>query len=170
MKVLTAVGARPQFIKATVASWALRQVPGGEEILLYTDQHYDANMSRVFFKELDLPRPDVNLGISEGTHGQNTGRMIEAIEAVSLEEKPDWVLVYGDTDSTLAGALAAVNLHISVAHVTAGLRSFNRQMPRRLTECLPTMRLTCSSHPPKPRWRTYDARACPRSALPSWTM
>jgi UDP-GlcNAc3NAcA epimerase len=122
MKVVSVVGARPQFIKAAVVSRALRAVEGLREVLVHTGQHYDDNMSRIFFEELEIPQPDYNLGIGGGTHGQNTGRMLEAVEAVLLKEKPDAVLVYGDTDSTLAGALAAVKLHIPVAHVEAGLK------------------------------------------------
>ena len=136
MKVLSVVGARPQFIKAAVVSRALRAAPDTREILLHTGQHYDDNMSQIFFDELDIPRPDVNLGIGGGIHGQNTGRMIEAIEAVLLAERPNWVLVYGDTDRTLAGALAAVKLHIPVAHVEASLRSFNRRMPEEINRVL----------------------------------
>ncbi len=136
MKILSVVGARPQFIKAAAVSRALRQHRRVREVLLHTGQHYDANMSAVFFQELDIPAPDYHLGIGGGTHAQNTGRMMEAIEAVLLEEQPDWVIVYGDTDSTLAGALAAVKIHIPVAHVEAGLRSFNRQMPEEINRIL----------------------------------
>ena len=135
MKIVSIIGARPQFIKAAMVSRALRRA-GVQEFLLHTGQHYDDNMSRVFFDELEIPRPDVNLGIGGGTHGQNTGRMLEAIEAVLLQERPDWVLVYGDTDSTLAGALATVKIHLPVAHVEAGLRSFNRQMPEEINRVL----------------------------------
>ena len=135
MKIVTVIGARPQFIKAAVVSRALHS-RGVEELLVHTGQHYDANMSDVFFKELEIPKPAHHLGIGGGSHGQNTGRMIEAIEKVLLETKPDWMLVYGDTDSTLAGALAAVKLHIPVAHVEAGLRSFNRRMPEEINRTL----------------------------------
>ena len=137
MKINTIIGARPQFIKAAVVSRAFREHhPEVREMLIHTGQHYDQNMSEVFFDELDIPRPNHNLGIGGGTHGQNTGRMIEQIETVLLAERPDWVLVYGDTDSTLAGTLAAVKLHIPVAHVEAGLRSFNRRMPEEINRVL----------------------------------
>lgn len=136
-KIVTIVGARPQFIKAAVVSRAFsRLFPDLQELLIHTGQHYDANMSSVFFDELDIPDPRYNLGVGGGTHGQNTGRMIEKVERVLLQERPDWVLVYGDTDSTLAGALAAVKLHIPVAHVEAGLRSFNRGMPEEINRVL----------------------------------
>jgi len=135
MKILTIIGARPQFIKAATVSRAFAMM-GVNEVLLHTGQHFDTNMSDVFFDELEIPRPAYHLGIGGGSHGQNTGRMIEAIERVLLDEKSDWVLVYGDTDSTLAGALAAVKLHIPVAHVEAGLRSFNRLMPEEINRVL----------------------------------
>jgi len=136
MKIVTVVGARPQFIKAAVVSRCISSQKGISEVLVHTGQHYNTNMSDVFFNELDIRKPDYHLGIGGGTHGQNTGRMIEAIEKVLIEEKPNWVLVYGDTDSTLAGALAAVKLHIPVAHVEAGLRSYNRKMPEEINRLL----------------------------------
>lgn len=138
MKVVTVVGARPQFIKAAAVSRAIREAKGGaiEEVLVHTGQHFDANMSSVFFEELDIPHPRYNLEISGGNHGSMTGRMLEAVEIVLLKEKPDWVLIYGDTNSTLAGALAAAKLHIPVAHVEAGLRSFNMRMPEEVNRIL----------------------------------
>jgi UDP-GlcNAc3NAcA epimerase len=128
MIVFTVLGARPQFIKAAPVSQALRQ-SGHQEYMLHTGQHYDYGMSQVFFDELDLTTPAINLGIGSGSHAQQTGQMLEGIEQALLDQNPDWVLVYGDTNSTLAGALAAAKLHIPVAHVEAGLRSYNRSMP-----------------------------------------
>lgn len=136
MKVLTVLGARPQFIKASVVSAALNAHAGMSEVVVHTGQHFDANMSDVFFSELGMASPAYQLDIHGGHHGEMTGRMLQAIESVLLQEKPDAVLVYGDTNSTLAGALAAAKLHIPVAHVEAGLRSFNMRMPEEINRIL----------------------------------
>lgn len=135
-KIVTILGARPQFIKASVVSHALLQIPHITEVVVHTGQHFDTNMSDVFFTELGLAKPAHGLNIHGGTHAAMTGRMLIEIEKVLLAEKPDAVLVYGDTNSTLAGALAAAKLHIPVAHVEAGLRSFNMAMPEEINRIL----------------------------------
>lgn len=135
-KILTVIGARPQFIKASVVSKSIQDTHGLREIMLHTGQHFDTNMSDVFFNQLQIPKPDVQLNIHGGSHGEMTGRMLSAIEEAIIEHKPDRLLVYGDTNSTLAGALAAAKLHIPVAHIEAGLRSFNMRMPEEVNRIL----------------------------------
>jgi UDP-GlcNAc3NAcA epimerase len=136
VKVLTVLGARPQFIKASVVSVAIAKQADMEEVLVHTGQHFDANMSDIFFRELGMEKPRHDLAINSGGHGEMTGRMLIEVEKVLQTERPDVVLVYGDTNSTLAGALAAAKLHIPVAHVEAGLRSFNMRMPEEINRIL----------------------------------
>jgi len=140
IKILTILGARPQFIKAgSVSREVRRQKEEGkniQEVIVHTGQHYDANMSDIFFQQMQIPKPDYFLGIGGKSHGAMTGQMIEKIEEVALKEKPDWIMVYGDTNSTLAGAIVASKLHIKLAHIEAGLRSFNMKMPEEVNRIL----------------------------------
>jgi UDP-GlcNAc3NAcA epimerase len=136
MKILTILGARPQFIKAGSVSREIQKHKNIQEIIVHTGQHYDADMSDVFFEQMQIPKPDYFLGIGGKSHGAMTGQMIEKIEEVAIKEKPDWIMVYGDTNSTLAGALVASKLHIKLAHIEAGLRSFNMKMPEEINRIL----------------------------------
>jgi UDP-GlcNAc3NAcA epimerase len=140
IKILTILGARPQFIKAGSVSREVKRVKEEgisiEEIIVHTGQHYDTNMSDIFFEQMQIPKPNYFLGIGGKSHGAMTGQMIEKIEEVALKEKPDWIMVYGDTNSTLAGAIVASKLHIKLAHIEAGLRSFNMKMPEEVNRIL----------------------------------
>lgn len=129
MKVMSVVGARPQFVKLGPICEALAKTHNVAHVIVHTGQHYDASMSAIFFEDLGIPSPDVHLGIGSGSHGVQTGAMLASLDAVLAEHRPDWTVVYGDTNSTLAAALSAVKMHLPVAHVEAGLRSFNRRMP-----------------------------------------
>ncbi len=139
MKICTIIGARPQFIKAAAVSAKIAEMQSSEniyEIIIHTGQHYDSDMSRIFFEELKIPKEEYNLEVGSGLHGVQTGKMLEGIEKILLDESPEWVLIYGDTNSTLAGALAASKLHIPVAHVESGMRSFNRRMPEEINRVI----------------------------------
>lgn len=136
MKIISIVGARPQFIKAGVVSSALQNSGHFEEIVVHTGQHFDENMSAIFFEQLNIKQPAYNLNINGGSHGVMTGKMLQSIEEILINEKPERLIVYGDTNSTLAGALAASKLHIPITHIEAGLRSFNMRMPEEINRVL----------------------------------
>jgi len=136
IKIVTVLGARPQFIKAGSVSREIAKYENVIEIIVHTGQHYDTNMSDIFFEEMKIPKPDYYLGVGGKGHGAMTGQMIEKIEEILVQEQPDWLLVYGDTNSTLAGAISASKLHIKVAHIEAGLRSFNMRMPEEVNRIL----------------------------------
>jgi UDP-N-acetylglucosamine 2-epimerase len=170
MRIVSVVGARPQFIKAAVVSKALRDA-GHEEYLIHTGQHYDQGMSQVFFEELDIPEPARNLEVGSGPHGAQTGAMLARIETILQDEQPDWLLVYGDTNSTVAGALAAAKIGIRVAHVEAGLRSSSAQCPKRSIVSLPTISPIFSCAParlPSTIWPQKGSRAVFISWAMSW--
>jgi UDP-GlcNAc3NAcA epimerase len=166
MKLLTVVGARPQFIKAAAFSYCLKKFNQIEEVIVHTGQHYDPNMSEVFFDQLGIPKPDYRLESGGKSHGEMTGYQLGAIEKILLKEKPDWVIVYGDTNSTLAGALAAAKIHIPVAHIEAGLRSHNKAMPeevnRILTDRLSTLLFcptqTAADHLKKEGYESFECK------------
>jgi len=136
MKIITIIGARPQFIKASCLSRLIKEDKRIEEIIIHTGQHFDEKMSDIFFEELDIPKPKYNLDVHSLSHGAMTGRMVEKIEEILIKEKPNVVVVYGDTNSTLAGALSAIKLHIPIAHIEAGLRSYDMNMPEEINRIL----------------------------------
>lgn len=167
IRIATVVGARPQFVKAGALSRAIASEPRLDEFLIHTGQHFDDAMSEVFFRELEIPAPLYNLGVGSQTHGAMTGRMLEGIEKILIDERPDLVIVYGDTNSTTAGALAAAKLHIPVAHVEAGLRSFNRRMPEELNRVVTDHLATLQFCPTETSVRNLAAEGITRNVFHS---
>lgn len=165
MKILTVIGARPQFIKAAIVSHAFKDIDTVREVIVHTGQHYDDMLSAVFFRELDIPEPFYNLGVGSHTHGTQTGRMILALEPVMLAEKPDLILVYGDTNSTLAAALVAAKLYIPIAHVEAGLRSFKLRMPEEINRIITDRLSTILFAPTENAVRNLEFEGVPNSRV-----
>ena len=164
MRILTVIGNRPQFVKAAAVSRLLRE--RHEELIVHTGQHYDDELSRVFFDELGVPAPDRQLDAGGGSNTAQTARILGLLEGVLGDTAPDLVLVYGDTNTTLAGALVAAQAGVPVGHVEAGMRSFDRSMPEELNRCSPTTRATCCCAPPRRRWTTCAPR--PRRGSHTW--
>lgn len=149
MNICTIIGARPQFIKASALSRKLSQTDGVNEIIVHTGQHFDESMNKVFFDEMNIPTPDYNLNLGSLSHGEMTGRMIEEIEKILIDRKPEWVILYGDTNSTLAGAISASKLNVKIAHIEAGLRSFNMKMPEEINRIITDRLSTLLFYPSK---------------------
>lgn len=171
IKIVTVIGARPQIIKAAALSRAIAKDFSNRisEVIVHTGQHYDVNMSQVFFEELGIPRPKYNLGVGSGSHGKQTARMIEGLEAILLDEQPDFLVLYGDTNSTLAGAIAASKLHIPIAHIEAGLRSFNKTMPEEINRIMCDHASTLLFSPTSTGFANLVREGFKTDALPPWS-
>ena len=172
MKIVTVIGARPQIIKAAALSRAIRTLYADQiqEVIVHTGQHYDENMSQVFFDELDIPRPDYNLHVGSATHGVQTARMTEGIEALLIKERPDFLVLYGDTNSTLAGAVAAAKIHVPIVHIEAGLRSFNKTMPEEINRIVCDHCSTLLFSPTKAGFENLKREGFPIDNEPPYTI